>query len=65
MKNVSAFQYMEKLDLKTLLPEELRIARKYFARIEAIDAKLLALKAERRIMADWFLSIASKQKAGQ
>ena len=65
MKNVSAFQYMEKLNLKTLFPEELRIARKYFSRMEAIDARLLALKAERRTMADWFLSIAAKQKAGQ
>ena len=56
---------MQNLDHKTLAPEDARIAQKYFARIEAIDAKLLALKSERRTMADWFLKVAAAQRAGK
>ena len=62
MKNVSAFDYMERLDTQALSVEDRRIADKYFARMEAIDSKLFALKAERRAMADWFLSAIAKQK---
>ena len=65
MKNVSAFQYMQKLNLRALPPEDARIAQKFFARMEAIDAKLLALKSERRILADWFLKVAAEQRAAK
>ena len=65
MKNTSAFQYMQNLDLKALAPEYARIAQKFFARMEAIDAKLLALKSERRTMADWFLKVAAEQRGAK
>ena len=65
MKNVSAFQYMQNLDKNSLGPEDARIAKKFFARIEAIDAKLLALKSERRTMADWFLKVAAEQRGAK
>ena len=65
MKNTSAFKYMQNLNLEALAPEDARIAKKFFARMEAIDAKLLALKSERRTMADWFLAAAAAQKAAK
>jgi hypothetical protein len=65
MKNVSAFQYMQNLEMKALSPENARIAQKFFARMEAIDAKLLALKSERRTMADWFLKVAAEQRGAK
>ena len=56
---------MQNLDLKALAPENARIAQKFFARMEAIDAKLLALKSERRTMADWFLKVAAEQRGAK
>ena len=61
MKNVSAFAYSEKIDTGLLSNENMHLFNKYFARLEAIDDKLLSLKSERRTIADWFLSIISEQ----
>ena len=63
MKTISAFGYLERLDSSRLSQEDRNTVRKYSARIEEIDAKLIALKGERRMLADWFVSTIAAQKA--
>lgn len=62
MRSVTAFQYLENIDQNALSLEERRIVDKYFARIEAIDDKMLVMKLERRAMADYFVKLALRQK---
>lgn len=63
MKNVSAYEYIDKLDMNALSIQDRRVADKYFDRMESIDSKMFAMKAERRAMADWFLKAIAAQKA--
>ena len=65
MKNTSAFEYMDKININLLDEENARIAKRYFARMEKIDEKLFSLKAERRGLADWFLGTIKAQRAGK
>ena len=65
MKNVSAWDYMDRVDTSKMSNAERAEINSAFSRLRALDKKLLAIKAERRAIADKFLSVIAKQRAAK
>ena len=65
MKNVSAWDYMDRVDTSKMSNAERAEINSAFSRLRALDKKLLAIKAERRAIADKFLAVIAKQRAAK
>ena len=65
MKNVSAWDYMDRVDTSKMSNADRAEINAAFSRLRALDKKLLAIKAERRAIADKFLAVIAKQRAAK
>ena len=61
MRNVSAWEYMDKIDRNLLTHTGRAEVDDAFARLRLLDKKLIAIKAERRAIADILLAVIVKQ----
>ena len=61
MRNVSAWEYMDKIDRNLLTHTGRAEVDDAFSRLRLLDKKLIAIKAERRAIADILLAVIVKQ----
>ena len=56
----TAAEYLEDIDTSALVPKQRELVRKFAARMDAIDSKMIALKGERRMLANWLLTLKTR-----
>jgi hypothetical protein len=60
----TAAEYLEDIDTASLVPKQRDLVRKFAARMDSIDSKMIALKGERRMLANWLLALKARPEDG-